>query len=121
MPVAQAYAFAHRPENFPQWAAGLSESLHETDRGRVARTPTGETLVRFSPYNDFGILDHRVTLPDGKDISIPLRMIANGGATDVIFALFRQPGMDDVAFENDAAMVRKDLETLKALLERVTA
>jgi len=105
----------------PQWAAGLSESLHETDRGWVARTPPGEALVRFSPYNDFGILDHRVTLPDGKDISIPLRMIANGGATDVIFTLFRQPGMDDVAFENDAAMVRKDLETLKALLESVAA
>lgn len=117
VPLAEAYAFAHKPENFPQWAAGLSQSLHQTDRGWVAQTPAGEAIVRFSPANDFGVLDHWVTLPDGQEISIPLRMIDNGGATELVFTLFRQPSMDDAAFEADAEAVHKDLQALKALLE----
>jgi len=121
VPLAEGYAFAHRPENFPQWAAGLSHSLHQTDRGRVAQTLGGEAIVRFSPANDFGVLDHWVTLPDGQEISIPLRMIDNGGATEVVFTLFRQPSMDDATFEADAEAVRKDLQTLKTLLEKGAA
>lgn len=117
VPLTVAYAFAHRPENFPKWATGLSGSLQETERGWVAQTPAGEALVRFSDPNDFGILDHWVSLPDGQVVYIPLRMIDNAGATDLVFTLFRQPAMDDAAFEADAEMVDKDLHSLKALLE----
>lgn len=118
-PLAQAYGFASQPENFPRWAAGLSASLYREGDDWIADTPEGRAIVLFSPPNDFGILDHHVRLPGKPDIHIPLRMIANGEGTLVVFTLFRQPDMDDAAFDRDADLVTKDLQTLKALLENL--
>lgn len=115
--LARAYDFAHRPENFMQWAAGLSKSLHNTDRGWVADTPAGEAVVEFTPPNAFGVLDHRVRVEGRPDVYIPLRMIESGDGTEVQFTLLRQPGMTDAMFEEDAAAVAADLKKLKALLE----
>jgi hypothetical protein len=116
-PLAQAYAFAHRPENFPRWAAGLSTALRQEGGRWIAGTPQGEATVEFTPPNGFGILDHRVRIAGKSDIYIPLRLIENGEGTEVVFTLYRQPDMDDAAFERDAQAVLADLHRLKALLE----
>ncbi|HUD92553.1 SRPBCC family protein [Sphingobium sp.] len=116
-PLQQAYAFAHRPENFRLWAAGLASSLHESEEGWIADTADGPAVVEFSPPNGHGILDHRVRIAGRPEIYIPLRMIENGDGTEVIFTLLRQPDMDDEAFDRDAALVMQDLQTLKRLLE----
>jgi hypothetical protein len=118
VPLARAYAFAHRPENFTKWAAGMAKTLHRGADGWVADTPQGEARVTFSAPNDYGVLDHVVALPGKPDIHIPLRLIANGDdATEAVFTLFRQPDMDDAAFDRDEAAVTKDLAALKAVLE----
>lgn len=117
VPLASAYEFAHRPDNFPLWAAGLASSLHRDGDLWLADTPQGQAVVTFSPRNDFGILDHNVAIPGRTDIYIPMRMIAHGPATEVIFTLLRQPGVDDVAYEADERAVMADLQRLKALLE----
>jgi hypothetical protein len=57
-------------------------------------------------------------LPGKPEIYIPLRMIPNGGGIELIFTLFRQPDMDDAAWDRDEALVREDLERLKQRLER---
>lgn len=116
-PMDEAYAFASRPETFPEWAAGMSSSLHRDGERWLAETPLGEATIRFSPANDFGVLDHWVMLPGKPVVYIPLRLIENGTGTQVVFTLFRQPGMTDADFDRDAAMVGKDLATLKNLLE----
>lgn len=115
--MKEAYAFASQPENFPEWAAGMSSSLHREGKTWRAETPLGEATIRFSPPNEFGVLDHWVTLPGKPVIYIPLRMIENGTGTQVAFTLFRQPGMSEADFDQDAAMVEKDLAALKHLLE----
>jgi hypothetical protein len=74
-------------------------------------------VVLFTPPNDFGILDHHVQIAGQADIYIPLRMIAHGAGTEVIFTLLRQPDMGDAAFDADAQAVIADLQRLKALLE----
>ena len=117
-PYERAYAFAHVPENFASWAAGLSNGLRCVDGAWRGDTPAGEAIMRFSPRNDHGVLDHHVLLPGRPEIYIPLRMIANGAGTEVVFTLFRQPGMDDAAWEADEQLVRRDLETLRTLLEK---
>jgi hypothetical protein len=117
VPIADAYAFAHQPENFPLWAKGLSDSLRRTDRGWVTETPEGEAVIRFSEPNGYGVLDHWVEVEGRAAISVPLRMIANGTGTEVELTLFRQPDMTEAAFKRDARAVRSDLEALKALLE----
>jgi hypothetical protein len=116
-PADQVYAFAHQPESFPKWAAGLGAGLSRDGDLWVAHGPDGDVHVRFSPENPYGVLDHWVTLPDGTEISIPLRVVANGDGAEVTLTLFRVPGMDDATFERDQGMVAKDLAKLKALLE----
>ena len=116
--LARAYAFAHRPDNFPLWAAGLSTSLRHDGEHWVADTPAGRAIILFALPNDYGILDHYVRIAGQPDIYIPLRMIAHGDGTQLVFTLFRQPGMDDAAFDADAQAVMADLQTLKQLLER---
>jgi hypothetical protein len=116
--AAEVYAFARKPESFPQWAAGLGAGLTRDGDRWVAHGPDGDVHVRFSPENPYGVLDHWVTLPDGTEISIPLRVVANGDGAEVTLTLFRVPGMDDATFERDQGMVAADLARLKALLER---
>ena len=111
------YEFAHQPENFPRWAAGLASSLREDGGEWVADTPEGQVRVRFTPRNDFGVLDHNVTLPSGATVFIPLRVVANGPSSEVIFTLFVLPGMTDEILERDMELISKDLSALKGLLE----
>ncbi len=73
--------------------------------------------VRFAPANDFGVIDHTVTLPDGRIVENALRVVPNGDGAEVMFTLLRQPDMDDAAFESDAAHVALDLDTLAKLIE----
>ena len=117
LPFARAYALAHPPQAFMHWAAGMAQTLHRDGDRWVAGTPEGEATVEFTPENDFGVLDHTVTLPGKPPIHIPLRLIANGEGTEAVLTLYRQPDMDDAAFDRDRGMVKKDLEALKAWLE----
>jgi hypothetical protein len=116
-PAAEVYAFAHDPLSFPRWAAGLGAGLTRDGDRWVAHGPDGDVHVRFSPENSYGVLDHWVTLPDGTELSMPLRVMANGDGAEVTLTLFRAPGMDDATFERDQGMVAADLARLKALLE----
>jgi hypothetical protein len=116
-PAGQVYDFAHKPESFPKWAAGLGAGLTRDGDRWIALGPDGDVQVRFSPRNPYGVLDHWVTLPDGTEVSIPLRVVANGDGAEVTLTLFRAPGMDAARFERDQGMVAADLAKLKALLE----
>lgn len=112
------YTFAAQPENMPLWASGLAAGLTRDDEDWIADGgPIGDVRVRFAPPNDFGVIDHRVTLPNGVVIDNALRVVPNGDGAEVMFALLRQPGMGDAAFEADAAHIARDLETLKRLME----
>ncbi len=111
-------AFAARPENMPLWASGLAAGLTRDGEDWIAHGgPIGDVRVRFAPPNDFGIIDHRVTLPDGRVVDNALRVAPNGDGAEVMFLLLRQPDMDDAAFERDVAHVARDLETLARLME----
>lgn len=112
------YAFAAKPENMPLWASGLASGLTPDGEGWIADGgPIGNVRVHFVAPNDFGVIDHTVTLPNGLVVENALRVVPNGGGTEVMFTLLRQPDMDDASFESDAAHVARDLETLKRLME----
>lgn len=113
-----AYDFAHRPENMKRWAAGLAAGLVRRGDSWIGDGgPLGEIHVRFVPKNPFGVIDHDVTFPEGRVVHNAFRIIPNGDGAEAMFALVGQPDMDDAAFEADAAAIRRDLETLKSLLE----
>ncbi|WP_242223463.1 SRPBCC family protein [Shinella zoogloeoides] len=112
------YEFTARPENMPLWASGLASGLTRDGKDWIADGgPVGTVRVRFAPENDFGVIDHRVTLPDGRHVENALRVVPNGDGAEVMFTLLRQPDMDDAAFESDAAHVARDLDALAGLME----
>lgn len=47
-----------------------------------------------------------------------LGIVRNGDGCEVVFTLFRLPGVTDEAFERDAATIAHDLRTLKEILGR---
>ncbi|MFE3519700.1 SRPBCC family protein [Streptomyces sp. NPDC059166] len=116
-PAGEVYDYASDPRNLPAWASGLSSSITETDGRWVADSPMGKVSVSFAPRNDYGILDHEVTLPSGEAVHNPVRVIPDTAGCDVVFTLRRQPGMSDADFRRDAETVSADLATLKHLLE----
>lgn len=111
------YDFASVPENFSKWASGLGKSLTNVHGEWIAETPQGPAKVGFTKRNDFGVLDHYVTPEGGPEIYVPMRVIANGQGSEVLFTLFRLPGMSDEKFAEDAEWVMRDLTALKKLLE----
>jgi hypothetical protein len=113
------YDFASRPENMPLWAAGLAAGLTAVGDGWTGDGgPLGQIRVDFVPRNDFGAIDHDVTLPDGRKVHNAFRILPNVDGAEAVFTLIRQADMNDAAFEADAAAVRADLETLKSVLEK---
>lgn len=116
-PPAIVYGFASNPENLPQWVRSFCLSVKKTGDQWQMETPTGWITIHFVPANDFGVLDHVVTLPDGQAIFNPMRVVANGEGSEVTFTLFQLPAMSDEQFVKDAGMVEADLRSLKAVLE----
>lgn len=116
-PPASVYEFASNPENLPQWVRSFCLSVKKTGDQWQMETPTGWITIQFVPANDFGVLDHVVTLPDGQAILNPMRVVANDEGSEVTFTLFQLPAMSDEQFAKDAGMVEADLRSLKAVLE----
>jgi hypothetical protein len=113
------YETFRRPETFPEWAAGLSNSSLEQDGDDwKARGPEGPIRIKFSDKNEFGVMDHWVDLGGGRVIYVPLRVVENDNRAEVLLTLFRQPEMTDAKFAEDREWVRRDLLALKALAER---
>lgn len=118
-PWRDVYAFAAQPENMPRWAAGLASGLSREGEDWIGDGGSiGKIRVRFAPENDFGVIDHTVTLQTGISVENALRVVPNGDGAEIMFTLLRQAGTDDQAFETDAEAIHKDLSTLKAILEK---
>ena len=91
----EVYAFASNPANLPLWAAGLGHGIQRAGEHWEVRTQEGVVELRFTPRNDYGVLDHTVILPDGTEVYVPMRVMPNGKGSEVMLGLFRQPDMDD--------------------------
>ncbi len=103
------YAFASNPENLPKWAAGLGHGVKRAGDHWEVQTGDSNVGLRFTPHNDYGVLDHTVLLPDGTEVYVPMRVMPNGEGSEVMLGLFRQPEMDNAAFDRDAGLMQNDL------------
>ena len=117
-PADEIYDAIWRPEVFPRWATGLSAAgLHNDNGVWRAQGPGGPVILRFTPRNAFGVMDHWVVMKSGHEIYVPMRVVADGEGAHVLLTLFRQPGVSHEAFEHDANWVRRDLQNLRDMLE----
>ncbi|MDQ3526847.1 MAG: SRPBCC family protein [Actinomycetota bacterium] len=114
------YEFAANPDNLPRWAAGLAktEVVREGDVLRVD-SPMGNVTVRFVPQNEYGVIDHDVTLPSGRTVTNPVWVVSHPAGSEIVFTI-RQIDLTDDEFDRDTVMVEQDLERLKQLLEERT-
>jgi hypothetical protein len=115
----QTYETIWPPQAFTRWASGLTQSKLEFDGEGwwKGEGPEGAIRIRFSEQNGFGVMDHQVSLANGDEIYVPMRVVPNAEGAEVLFTLFRQPGMTDEKFLADAAWVERDLRALKSMLE----
>jgi uncharacterized protein YndB with AHSA1/START domain len=111
------YDFAANPDNLALWAAGLAQA-DVVRRGELllVESPMGQVTVRFAPRNDFGVIDHDVTLPSGDVVNNPVRVLSHPLGAEIVFTV-RQLGLSDEEFDRDCATVAEDLERLKQLVE----
>lgn len=116
----EVYDFARRMENLPLWASGLASGITQEDGTWFAESPMGRVQVAMAAANDFGVLDHDVTLPDGTEVHNAMRVTPCGGGSLLSFVALRPEGASDEDFSADVAHVRQDLAALKDLLERQT-
>ena len=116
-PWTEVYESIWRPENFPQWASGLSKGSLAKDGNRWrVEGPTGTVRIRFTDHNPFGVMDHYVDTGNGPEIYVPLRVIANREGAEILLTLFRQPGMSEKQFLTDVEWVNRDLSALATLM-----
>ena len=116
-PPHAVYEFVVNPENLPRWAKGLSTGIRQVDGEWVSDSPMGRVKVRFAERNAFGVLDHDVVLPSGATVHNPMRVVANGTASELVFTVFKRAGMTHEEFDADVAAVSGDLAALKSLLD----
>jgi Polyketide cyclase / dehydrase and lipid transport len=115
--AADVYEYASDPTNLPHWAPGLCSSAENIDGRWFVETPAGRVGFAFVERNEYGVLDHEVTLPSGEVIYNPMRVIPDGNSCEVVFSLRRLPGMSVEEFARDAGLVQADLTRLKHVLE----
>lgn len=101
-PAREVYDFVSDPKNLAAWASGLS----------AARK------VRFVERNNWGVLDHFVSVEPGREVYVPMRVFPNGSASEVLLTIFRESGVSEEKFAEDTRWVRHDLEALKDVLEK---
>jgi uncharacterized protein YndB with AHSA1/START domain len=113
----EVYEYLVDPANFPKWSIFIKEIKKEGSEW-IATTPERTVRIRFTPRNEFRVLDHYVTVSPQLQVYVPMRVLADPeNASEVIFTVFRSPGMTDEQYKDDIGMVLTDLAGLKRVLE----
>jgi hypothetical protein len=113
------YEFVSNLENLPKWASKAFQSIKQDKGEWIAETPQGSAKVDLAQRNDFGVLDHYVSLSTlGVEVYVPMRVVKNGiNGSEVIFMLFYTSHMSEEKFAQDVKMVEQDLKNLKNIME----
>ena len=117
-PADKVYEYTSNPENFPIWVEFIKSMTKESENLWLAETDLGNIKIQFVPKNEFGIIDHLVTLPDSSTVNNPMRVIENGKGSELVFTLFWMPNRTDEEFKQDAKLVENDLTKIKTILEK---
>lgn len=117
-PIGEVYDFLAEPRNYLKWAAVVGDRFEPMGPLEFGiETEFGPRIVRFTPRNDLGVLDHAVYREGDTPLMMPMRLIANGDGCELAFTFFRRPGMSDAAFQSAIDWIQVDLMGLKGLLE----
>jgi len=119
-PYPVVYGFLADPTNFPKWISSPEAGIRHLDgHDWLAELQgVGPRVIRFTPRNEFGILDYRSSAVGGEFGPVtPIRAYANAEGTDVALTWFKRDWMTDERFASDLVWLESDLMRLKSLLE----
>lgn len=113
------YEFVSNLENLPKWASKAFQSIKQVKGEWIAETPQGAANVVLAQRNDFGVLDHYVSLASlGIEVYVPMRVVKNGiNGSEVVVTLFYASNISEEKFAQDMKMVEQDLKNLKNIME----
>lgn len=112
------YNFVFDLNNLPKWATTFCQSIKKSGGDWTIKTPQGLVKIRIADLNDWGILDHYLFPQTGDEVFVPMRVVPNGSGSEVIFTVFQSPEMSNQNFVDDMKLVKKDLLSLKEILEK---
>ena len=118
-PYEATYRFLADPRNYGEWAAVEKQTYRPLGNGDWEGMTNigGMRHFRFTPVNDFGVLDHAVFVPGEEPLWTPMRVMPNEEGTELAFTFYQRPGMGDEEFASAIEWITTDFLTLKALLE----
>ena len=117
VPKDRVFAFLADAANWPQWAIVNVKSIKpDDDQWWNMETPAGMAKLRIRPNAEFGVLDHDFSAPDAS-WTVPALVVPNGTGCEFMITFFQPPAFTRQFFEEQAALVDKELAQLKSLME----
>ncbi len=121
VPFRQAFDYIADPTHLPEWA----HAFKFVSNGRaLVGTPAGSVDVSLDVHasRGYGTIDWTMTFPDGSVARALSRLVkADGQRTVYSFVLLPPPApleQLEGALEQQAAILKEELSSLKAILER---
>jgi hypothetical protein len=118
-PFDEVYELLADPLYFGKWAVTPDTEMEALDNGDwLVELPRGQSLIRFTPPNAYGILDYEVfPLGESHGSVNPVRLVRNDEGCELVLIWYQRDGMSEDKFRSDAQWVESDLQRLKTLLE----
>ena len=114
----KVFAFLADAANWPRWAVVNVLDIARADEPGWWRmtTPRGPGRLRIAAEAARGLLDHEF-VSDEAHWQVPARVVANGRGTLFMMTFFQPKGFADPVFDQQIALVDRELATLKSVLE----
>jgi carbon monoxide dehydrogenase subunit G len=117
-PPRSVIAFLTDLENWKTWAPWIHSVSRISEREWTLETEAGQMKVRFVEPNSMGVLDHEVTVASRMTVFNSMRVLPNGGGSELVMVVFQSPGVSPEQFDRDVQAVTDDLARLKPAAEK---
>jgi len=116
-PQDRVFAFLADAANWPRWAIVNVKSVKPADgQWWEMETPAGMARLRIRPNPEFGVLDHDFDAPDAR-WTVPARLVPNGDGCVFMITFFQPPTFTKEFFEEQVALVDRELDQLRSVME----
>jgi hypothetical protein len=113
----RVFTFLADAANWPKWAIINVKSVKPSDgHWWDMETPSGMAKLRLRPNADLGTLDHDFNSPEAS-WTVPARLVSNGSGCEFMITFFQPPSFSRSFFEEQVALVDRELAQLKMLME----
>ena len=118
-PVPAVIDFLADPLNWPKWAVVNVFSIEPTDDPHWWAMNTRQGPARLSiggHDHTSGILDHDF-VDEQASWRVPVRVVPNNDGAIVMMTFLQPPGFTDTYFDEQMALMDKEFDALKQILE----